>query len=295
MEGIVRSMTGFGRGENEVNGRRYAVEVKTVNHRFLDVNIKMPKVISKFDSSIRTLVKEYLERGKVDIYVTFFDTSFETACVHYNKGIAREYMKYLKEMSEDFGLDNDIRISMLARFPEVFTTEEEELDEDVIWGEFEPVLRKALSETRISREREGENLRKDLLNKLEDMKSAVKVIEDRSPEIIENYRSKLMDKVRDMLGDTEIDENRIVTEVTIFADKICVDEEITRLKSHIDSMEADLKKGGGIGRRLDFIAQEMNREANTTLSKANDLLTSDTAIDLKTGIEKIREQIQNIE
>ena len=127
------------------------------------------------------------------------------------------------------------------------------------------------------------------------MKSAVKVIEDRSPEIIENYRSKLMDKVRDMLGDAEIDENRIVTEVTIFADKICVDEEITRLKSHIDSMEADLKKGGGIGRRLDFIAQEMNREANTTLSKANDLLTSDTAIDLKTGIEKIREQIQNIE
>lgn len=288
-------MTGFGRGENEVNGRRYAVEVKTVNHRFLDVNIKMPKVISKFDSSIRTLVKEYLERGKVDIYVTFFDSSFETSSVHYNKGIAREYMKYLQEMSGDFGLDNDIRISTLARFPEVFTTEEEELDEDVIWGEFEPVLKKALSETRISREREGENLRKDLLNKLEDMKSAVKVIEDRSPEIIENYRSKLMDKVRDMLGDTEIDENRIVTEVTIFADKICVDEEITRLRSHIDSMEADLKKGGGIGRRLDFIAQEMNREANTTLSKANDLLTSDTAIDLKTGIEKIREQIQNIE
>ena len=162
MEGIVRSMTGFGRGENEVNGRRYAVEVKTVNHRFLDVNIKMPKVISKFDSSIRTLVKEYLERGKVDIYVTFFDSSFETSSVHYNKGIAREYMKYLQEMSGDFGLDNDIRISTLARFPEVFTTEEEELDEDVIWGEFEPVLKKALSETRISRER-GRELKKGSL------------------------------------------------------------------------------------------------------------------------------------
>jgi len=288
-------MTGFGRGENECNGRRYAVEVKTVNHRFLDVNIKMPKVISKFDSSIRSLVKEYLERGKVDIYVTFFDSSFETACVRYNKGIAMEYMKYLKEMSTDFGIDNDIRISTLARFPEVFTTEEEELDEDVIWSEFEPVLRKALSETRISREREGENLRKDLLSKLEDMKGAVKVIEDRAPEIIENYRSRLMDKVRDMLGDADIDENRIVAEVTIFADKICVDEEMTRLKSHIDTMGSDLKKGGAIGRRLDFIAQEMNREANTTLSKANDLLTSDTAIDLKTDIEKIREQIQNIE
>lgn len=293
--GIIRSMTGFGRSEEECGGRKYAVEIKSVNHRFLDISIKMPKILNQFESSIRSVIKEYLERGKVDIYISFFNMNEETALVRYNKGIAKEYMKYLKEMSEDFGLDNDIRISSLSRFPDVFTMEEGELNEDEIWAEFEPVLKEALSGIRASREREGENLRVDLLSKLEDMKKEVAVIESRGPEIIENYRNKLMDRVHEMLKDSTIDEARIVTEVTIFSDKICVDEEITRLKSHIDTMAKDLQKGGPVGRRLDFIAQEMNRESNTTLSKANDLITSDTAIELKTGIEKIREQIQNIE
>ncbi len=293
--GIVRSMTGFGRGEAENDGRRYTVEIKSVNHRFLDISIKMPKVLSKFESSVRTVMKEYLERGKVDVFISFYNTASETECVRYNKGLAAEYLKYLKEMSDDFGLDDDIRISLLSRFPDVFTTEEAELDEDKIWTEFEPVLRKALEEIRISREREGENLKKDLLQKLSEMETQVAIVEKRGPEIIENYRAKLTDKVREMLQDSTIDESRIVTEVTIFADKICVDEEITRLKSHIGAMEKELEKGGPIGRKLDFIAQEMNREANTTLSKANDLITSDTAIEIKTGIEKIREQIQNLE
>jgi len=293
--GSVRSMTGFGRSEAETDGRRYTVEVRTVNHRFLDISIKMPKLLSQFESSIRGIMKEYLERGKADVFISFYNTSGETECVHYNKSIAAEYLKYLKEMSEDFDLDNDVRVSHLSRFPDVFTTEEGELDEDRVWKEFEPVLRAALSEVRLSREREGENLKADILSKLQDMGKEVSVIEGRAPEIVENYRNKLMERVREMLSDSTIDEARIVTEVTIFSDKICVDEEITRLKSHIDAMGADLEKGGGIGRRLDFIAQEMNREANTILSKSSDIITGDTAIELKTGIEKIREQIQNIE
>ncbi len=293
--GKVRSMTGFGRGEAENEGRRYTVEIKSVNHRFLDISIKMPKILSKFESSVRNVIKEYLERGKVDVFISFYNTASETECVRYNKGIAAEYLKYLKEMSIDFGLDDDVRVSLLSRFPDVFTTEESELDEDQIWGEFEPVLRKALEEAGASREREGENLKTDLLQKLKEMGEQVSVIETRGPEIIENYRKKLYDKVREMLQDSTIDESRIVTEVTIFADKVCVDEEITRLRSHIDAMAKELQKGGPIGRKLDFIAQEMNREANTTLSKANDIITSDTAIEIKTGIEKIREQIQNLE
>lgn len=293
--GIVRSMTGFGRAEAENEGRRYTVEIRSVNHRFLDVSIKMPKVLSKFESSVRNVMKEYLERGKVDVFISFYNTASETECVRYNKGIASEYLKYLRQMSDEFGLDDDVRISLLSRFPDVFTTEEAELDEDRIWSEFEPVLRKALEEIRTSREREGENLKIDLLAKLKDMEKEVSVIEKRGPEIIENYRAKLTEKVKEMLQDSTIDEARIVTEVTIFADKVCVDEEITRLRSHIGAMTKELEKGGAIGRKLDFIAQEMNREANTTLSKANDLITSDTAIEIKTGIEKVREQIQNLE
>ena len=240
--------------------------------------------------------REILDAGEIDgASISFFNTSSETSCVRYNKGIASEYLKYLNEMKEDFGLDYDIRVSTLSRFPDVFTTEEEEPDEDQIWGEFEPVMRKALEEIRQTREREGEDLRRDLLGKLDELKEEVGFIEKRSPEIMENYRNRLTERVREMLNDAAIDESRIVTEVTIFSDKVCVDEELTRLKSHIDSMRKELEKGGAVGRKLDFIAQEMNREANTTLSKANDILTSDSAIEIKTGIEKIREQIQNIE
>ena len=292
---IVRSMTGFGRSEKETEGRRYSVEIKSVNHRFLDISIKMPKALSKFESSIRSIMREYLERGKVDVYISFFNLSPDGATVRYNKGMAAEYLKFLREMQTDFGLDYDIRVSTLSRFPDVFMTDEEELDEDVIWAEFEPVLREALKEIRESREREGGDLKADILKKLENIKNEVVFIEDRAPEIIENYRNKLTDRIREMLNDAAIDDSRILTEVAIYSDKVCVDEEITRLKSHIDAMTKELNKGGPIGRKLDFIAQEMNREANTTLSKANDIITSDSAIEIKTGIEKIREQIQNIE
>ena len=198
-------------------------------------------------------------------------------------------------MSEDFGLDNDIRASTLSRYPEVFSMEEQTLDEEEIWNGLVKAVRGAAEgfvETRI---REGKNLADDLIAKLDGMLEHVSFIEERSPQMIDEYRRKLTDKVRELLGDATVDETRILTEVTIFADKVCVDEELVRLRSHIETMKQSLMEGGSIGRKLDFIAQEMNREANTILSKANDLTISNCGIELKTEIEKVREQIQNIE
>lgn len=192
-------------------------------------------------------------------------------------------------------MENDVRVSGLSRYPEVFAMEEQTIDEEELWKLLERAVKGACEQFVQARIDEGENLKSDLLVKLEDMQKHVDFIEERSPEIVSEYRKKLQDKVQEMLGDTKFDEARIVTEVTIFADKVCVDEEIVRLRSHIESMKNCLMEGGSIGRKLDFIAQEMNREANTTLSKANDLVLSDTAIELKTEIEKVREQIQNIE
>lgn len=292
---MIKSMTGFGRCEVEEGNRKVTVEMKSVNHRYLDVNIKMPKKLSFFESSIRNELKNYVQRGKIDIFISYEDFSENNVCIKYNKELAAEYLKYLREMSEEFGLDDDIRVSALSRYPEVFSMEEQMVDEEEIWK----VLAKAIDgaaesfvETRI---KEGQNLADDLIAKLDGMLEHVAFIEERSPQLMEEYRKKLEDKVKELLLDAAVDENRLLTEVTIFADKVCVDEEIVRLKSHIETTKQTLKDGGSIGRKLDFIAQEMNREANTILSKANDLDISNRGIELKTEIEKVREQIQNIE
>lgn len=292
---MIKSMTGFGRCEVEEGNRKVTVEMKSVNHRYLDVNIKMPKKLSFFESSIRNELKNYVQRGKIDIFISYEDFSENNVCIKYNKELAAEYLKYLREMSEEFGLDDDIRVSTLSRYPEVFSMEEQMVDEEEIWK----VLAKAIDgaaesfvETRI---KEGQNLADDLIAKLDGMLEHVAFIEERSPQLMEEYRKKLEDKVKELLLDAAVDENRLLTEVTIFADKVCVDEEIVRLKSHIETTKQTLKDGGSIGRKLDFIAQEMNREANTILSKANDLDISNRGIELKTEIEKVREQIQNIE
>lgn len=292
---MIKSMTGFGRCEVSENDRKFTVEMKSVNHRYLDVNIKMPKKLNFFESAIRALLKDYIQRGKVDIFITYEDMTENNVSVKYNKDIAAEYLKYLKEMAEEFELDNDIRVSTLSRYPEVLIMEEQTIDEEGIWKTLEKAIRGAAEgfvETRI---KEGENLRTDLISKLEGMLSHVEFIRERSPQIISEYKQKLEDKVKDLLADVKVDENRLLMEVTIFADKVCVDEEIVRLKSHIETTKSTLQAGGSIGRKLDFIAQEMNREANTILSKANDLEISNCAIELKTEIEKVREQIQNIE
>lgn len=292
---MIKSMTGFGRCEVAEGERKYTVEIKSVNHRYLDVNIKMPKKLNFFESSIRNELKNYVQRGKIDMFITYEDFSESNICIKYNKDIAAEYLAYLKSMAEEFGLDNDIRVSSLSRYPEVFSMEEQTVDEEEIWNGLVKAVRGAAQGFADTRIKEGENLSKDLISKLDGMLEHVAFIEERSPQIIEEYKKKLYEKVQDFLTDVSYDESRLMTEVTIYADKVCVDEEIVRLRSHIETMKQALTDGGSIGRKLDFIAQEMNREANTILSKANDLAISNRGIELKTEIEKVREQIQNIE
>lgn len=292
---MIKSMTGFGRAEVTDGSRKFTVEIKSVNHRYLDVNIKMPKKLNFFESAIRNLLKEYIERGKVDVFITYEDYTEDNFSLKYNEDIAAQYLAYLKEMSEKFGIENDVRVSTLSRYPEVFVMEEQNIDEKELWAGLEQTIRKAAEQFVESRIAEGERLRKDLIEKLDGMLSYVDFIEERSPVIVSEYRERLEEKVKELLADRQIDDTRIATEVTIFADKICVDEETVRLRSHIQSTKDTLLAGGGMGRKLDFIAQEMNREANTILSKTTDLKISDIGINLKTDIEKVREQIQNIE
>ena len=292
---MIKSMTGFGRCELSEGERKVSVEIKTVNHRYLDVAMKMPKKLNFFDSAIRTVLKEYLQRGKVDVFVTYEDLSESNVSLVYNQKVAEQYVKYFRQMEEQFGLENDMKVSVLARCPEVLVMEEQQEDEEEIWQLLEKTVRGACEKVVETRVREGEALKCDLLAKLDEMLRMTAFIEERSPQIMAEYRQKLEAKVQDLLTDAQTDESRIAMEVTLFADKICVDEEIVRLRSHVEATKAALESGGSVGRKLDFIAQEMNREANTTLSKANDLEISNCAIDLKTEIEKVREQIQNIE
>ena len=269
---MVCSMTGFGRSEVTEGQRKYIVELKSVNNRYLDINIKMPKKFNAFEAQIRSELKSYMKRGKVDVFISYEDFSESEAKVRYNKAVASEYFDYLKEMSRDFGIDNDVRTSVLSRFPEVLTMEEVELDEEEVWNGLSKALNQAGKQFLESRIREGEFLSKDLTEKLDGMLENVEYISERSPEIISDYKMKLREKIQDLLEDKQVDENKATKETLATGD------------------DKD-----GIGRKLDFLAQEMNREANTILSKSTDLKISDRGIALKTDIEKVREQIQNIE
>lgn len=293
---MIRSMTGFGRCEVADGERKFTVEMKGVNHRYLDVNIRMPKKLNFFETSIRNLLKKRIQRGKVDLFISYEDLSEGKVSLKYNEALAQEYLDYFRQMETTFGLENDVRVSTISRCPEVLTMEEQALDEEELWNGLEKALNGAIDQFVETRTLEGENLKKDILEKLSGMLELVGYIEERAPRIIAEYREKLEAKVQELLEDTQIEESRIAAEVVIFADKICTDEELVRLRSHIVHMKETLESSdSGIGRKLDFIAQEMNREANTILSKANDLEVSNVGIDLKTEIEKVREQIQNIE
>lgn len=292
---MLKSMTGFGRYEETTDQYKISVEMKAVNHRYLDMSIKLPKKFSYFEAGIRTLLKKYIQRGKVDVFISYEDYTEGNLCLKYNETLAAEYMDVFRKMAERFGIENDVKVSALSRYPEVLTMEEVPEDEEqlrkVVSGAVEEAARRFV-ETRVA---EGERLRQDLTAKLDYMLTLVDFIEERAPRLLTEYRQKLEDKVKELLAGAAVDESRIAAEVTIYADKICVDEEMVRLRSHILSTREKLTAGGAVGRELDFIAQEMNREANTTLSKSSDLEISDRAIALKTEIEKVREQIQNIE
>ena len=292
---MIKSMTGFGRYEMATPDYKILAEIKAVNHRYLDLNIKMPKKFNYFESEVRSLLKGYIQRGKADIFISYEDYTEDKLCLKYNRSLAAEYMDCFAQMQQQFGIENDVKVSMLAKMPDVLSMEQAPEDEEQMGKLISLALENAAKRFVESRVQEGEQLKKDLLGKLDYMEGLVGFIEERSPEVLRLYRAKLEDKIKELLENTAIEESRIAMEAAIYADKICVDEETVRLRSHMDATRRELKAGGSVGRKLDFIAQEMNREANTTLSKANDLEIADKAIALKTEIEKIREQIQNIE
>lgn len=292
---MIQSMTGFGRGEAANDKYKVTIEMKSVNHRYLDLSIRLPRKLNFYEPAIRNQMKEFAKRGKIDIFVSLEQLQENAESIQYNPQIAAAYLDGIAKMADEFSIDDKIQACQLARFPDVFTKTEEEASED----EWIPIMTKALQNAGTkfveSRRIEGEKLAKDLDDKLNHISELVKKIEVRSPQIVEEYRKKITEKVEQLLGDTQIDENLLATEIVLFSDKICVDEEMVRLKTHIEHVKETLLAGENIGRKLDFLVQEMNREANTTLSKANDPEVSEYGIDLKTEIEKIREQIQNIE
>jgi len=292
---MVKSMTGFGRYEVVTTEYKISAEIKAVNHRYLDLSIKLPRRFNFLENNIRDLLKNYIQRGKVDVYIAFEDYSEAALCLKVNNALAAEYVGYGRKMAEQFGLIDDLKASVLMRMPEVFTMTEVLQDQDHMWRQVAPVVEKAAIELVAARVLEGGRLKKDLLEKLDYIGELVAFVEERYPAVVAQYRARLEAKVNDLLSGTAIEESRLAAEVTIYADKICVDEETVRLKSHVDSTRKALAGNESIGRKLDFIAQEMNREANTILSKSGDPELADKAIQLKTEIEKVREQIQNIE
>ena len=305
---MVYSMTGFGRSEYSDEARKIIIEIKSVNHRYSDISVKMPRSISRFEPEIRKRMKNYVERGKVDIFITYSSLQSSGYTVKYDKGVAEQYMKHFKSIEEDFGLEEDYKPTIIARFPDVLTVEENYYVEDEEYAIIEKVLDEAGTQFKESRAKEGANLTKDLLEKMDELEALVLKVEELAPKMVEEFRTKLTEKVQKLLDTTDIDDSRIVQEVTIYADKVAVDEEVVRLHSHIDAIRDMLKaeessdsdlstanENKSIGRRLDFIIQEMNREANTTLSKSDTLAITDIGIDMKTCIEKVREQVQNLE
>ena len=292
---MIKSMTGFGRAEEITDNYKLSVEIKSVNHRYLDLNIKMPRRFFPFEADIRNIVKEYVSRGKVDLFINYLDFKDKAGGVYLNKNIVEKYLDIGLELCKEYKIVDDLKVSHLLQLPDVISIDEPELDEDEIKSRLFTVLKKACKVFLSTREAEGEKLFTDMSSKLKVLADTTENIDKRYPEVLEEYKAKLNLKVNELLSGASIEENRIATEVTLFADKIGIDEEVVRLFSHIKAMNDEMKLDTGIGRKLDFLAQEMNREANTILSKSTDLNIADYAIILKTEIEKIREQIQNIE
>ncbi len=292
---MIKSMTGFGRAEEITDNYKLSIEIKSVNHRYLDLNIKMPRRFFPFEADIRNIVKEYVSRGKVDLFINYLDFKDKAGGVYLNKNIVEKYLDIGLELCKEYKIVDDLKVSHLLQLPDVISIDEPELDEDEIKSRLFTVLKKACKVFLSTREAEGEKLFTDMSSKLKVLADTTESIDKRYPEVLEEYKAKLTLKVNELLSGASIEENRIATEVTLFADKIGIDEEVVRLFSHIKAMNDEMKLDTGIGRKLDFLAQEMNREANTILSKSTDLNIADYAIILKTEIEKIREQIQNIE
>jgi uncharacterized protein (TIGR00255 family) len=285
----------FGRGECNMDNRSMTIEMKSVNHRYCDINIRMPRKLIYLENKLKGMIKKNLTRGKIDVFITYQDNSEKSSGIVYNESLAEQYMEYFDKIAGQFDIKNDVKVSSLSRYPEVLRLEEkddnEEGLEEIVLIAMEEAISK-ISETRFT---EGQLLKVDLKQKLNEMLIYVEELKEISPAVIEDYRVKLETRIGEMMDQTLLDKDRLALEVAVFADKSCVDEEIVRLESHITHMRDTLDSNEAVGRKLDFISQEMNREANTVLSKANNINVANQGIDLKTLIEKVREQIQNIE
>ncbi len=288
-------MTGYGRAVETVNGREFTVELRAVNNRYLDCSVRLPRVLSFGEDAVRQAVKAAVSRGKVDVNITVRSEEAEESQVRLNTGLVKEYLAAMRQMAEEFQVQDDISVSVLSRLPEVFTVEKPEVDEERLLADLLSVVSKALEGFEAMRRREGEALERDLRTRAGTILALVAQVEEGSAKTVEDYRARLTAKLQEVLSSTTIDESRILTEAAIFADKIAVDEETVRLRSHLHQMEQMLSAGGAVGRKLDFLLQEMNREANTIGSKCSDLALARLVVEIKAELEKIREQTQNIE
>ncbi|WP_102400614.1 YicC/YloC family endoribonuclease [Haloimpatiens massiliensis] len=292
---MIKSMTGFGRASSQGMNRSFDVEIKTVNHRYLDMNIRLPKSLLSLEENIRKLVSERLKRGKVDLFITQSILQKEDLEAKFNKKLADSYVKCLEDIKETYSVRDDISVSLIAKFSDVITLEYKEEDLEEIWRDLKEPLEKALNLLVEMRIREGEKLKEDVISRCSNIKIMLESITKRAPQIPIEYKEKLQNRLKELMDEHSIDEGRIAMEVALFADKACIDEEIVRLNSHIEQMKSTLQLEESVGRKLDFIVQEMNRETNTIGSKANDLEICNLVLNMKSEIEKIREQIQNVE
>ena len=292
---LIKSMTGYGRAVETVNGREFTVEVRSVNNRYLDCSVRLPRAVSFAEDAVKQAVKASISRGKVDVYISLHTEGGEEVQVSLNKNVLEGYLNAMRQMVAEYGVENDISASTLSRLPEVFTVEKPELDEDALLQDLMGVVKKALEGYDAMRCTEGQALDKDLRSRGQTILELVSQVEAGNAQTVVDYRARLEAKLREVLENTAIDESRILTEAAIFADKVAVDEETVRLRSHLQQMNTMLSGGGAVGRKLDFLLQEMNREANTIGSKCTDVNLARIVVDIKAELEKIREQTQNIE
>ena len=295
MSAAIRSMTGYGRGENITQERKFTVEMRAVNHRYNDMTIKLPRSLAGLEDKIKKRIMQDVFRGKTDVYVSFESFSAEDVEVRLNEALAAEYLERLYLLEKMFALRGADKLALVAKFPDVITVEKAQQEEELIWDALSPALDEAVEKFVAMRTQEGENLKNDILSKGEHIRELLSVVRERSPLVVQEYQERLNNRLKELLGGVEIDPQRLATEVAVFADRGCVDEEMTRLESHLGQLRTILEGGGQAGRKLDFLVQEMNRETNTIASKANDLTIVQTTIEMKSEIEKIREQVQNLE
>lgn len=292
---MIKSMTGYGRAQGSFSGGDITVEIKSVNNRYLDCGVKLPRGYAYLEEGIKSQVQKSISRGKVDVFITINSAGADNVKISVNTPVAEGYLAAMRQLVEQYGIQDDISAAAISRFNDVFIVEKQEQDENEVKSAISGVAAQALSAFDAMRTREGEALKTDLLQKAEGILTLVARVEERSPITVKAYRDRLTAKMQEVLEDRQIDEARIIQEAAIYADKVAVDEETVRLRSHVDQLESMLAEGGVIGRKLDFLMQEMNREANTIGSKGNDVEQAQNVVNIKSELEKIREQIQNIE